>query len=304
MIVKGKKRAKLLMLMLSVSAVAGCNSAMTTAEIPLQETIPLAYFDQYLDLAEQAIQHKKYEDAKRFLEKTLLRDPDNSRAKLLLAEMQFSRGQMNLAGLSFKRLMDNVQVKAKALQGYGLVLLKSHQEDEAVSYLKQATALDPGLWRAWNGLGYYYDHVQDWQKSEASYGHAITLRPDRAILYNNRGFSRLLQKKMEGAIADLLKAIQLAPDNTLARLNLQLALATAGEYGQAMSLEAQDTSANGLNNVGYVALLKGDYSNAESFLTQAMATSYWFHEKAWKNLGLLHSLNEETDKAAGTPSKE
>lgn len=278
---------------LFVGFLGACSSNSQTAYAPVKNSpIPLAYYDQYLNLAEQAIQHKKYREAKRLLEKVFLKYPDNAKAKLLVAEMQLSRGKVKLAAESFKRLLDDAEIKAKAMQGYGLSLLISGKAGDAETYLKKAVTLDESLWRAWNGLGYYYDSRQDWVNSENSYGRAIALQHYVAILYNNRGFSRILQKRTEDAIADLLKAIQLDPKDNTAKLNLQLAWASAGQYQQAMSLEQQNSPASGLNNVGYVALMKGDYLNAESFLTQAMETSYWFHERAWKNLGLLRSIRD------------
>ena len=285
----GKHGCKIIILSVSLSLLAGCSTVRPIEQAALEEAIPVAYYDHYLDLAEQALTHKKYESAKRLLEKVFLKYPGHVRAKLLVAELQFSRGNMHMALASFKKLLEEQDVKARALQGYGLALLTTDKSEEAVIVLKEAVELDPTLWRAWNGLGYYYDGDQDWDNAEFSYGQAIALDKNSSILFNNRGFSRLLQRRTEGAIADLIQAIQLDPENTTASLNLQLALATAGRYQQAMSLSAQDVPANGLNNVGYIALLKGDYYKAESFLTQAMETSYWFHEKAWRNLGLLRS---------------
>lgn len=300
----GKHGCKILVMSLCVSSLVACSTARPIAQAPLEEAVPVAYYDQYLDLAEQALAHKKYESAKRLLEKVFLKYPGHVQARLLVAEMQFSQGNMEMARVSFKKLVNEQGVKARALQGYGLALLTTGKADEAEIALKEAMELDPTLWRAWNGLGYYYDRNQDWQKSEFSYGQAIALEQNSSILFNNRGFSRLLQKNTDGAIIDLIQAIQLDPENTTASLNLQLALATAGRYQQAMSLSAQDVPANGMNNVGYIAFLKGDYYKAESFLTQAMETSYWFHEKAWRNLGLLRSQRQIEDEQSDKGTSE
>lgn len=282
----------ILVVVVFVSFLGACTSVRPMVMAPVKDTVSLVHADRYLDIAEQALRHKKYEEVKRLLEKVFLAYPQNVRARLLLAEMQFLKGNMDLALVSFKRLVGEADIKAQALQGYGLALLTTGKPEAAVVVLKEAIAVDADLWRVWNGLGYYYDGRQDWDKSEISYSRAIALQKNSAILYNNRGFSRLLQKRTDSAIADLFKAIQLDPENKTVSLNLQLALATAGHYRQAMSLSAQDVPANGLNNVGYVAFLKGDYFKAESFLTQAMEKSYWFHEKAWRNLGLLRSLRD------------
>lgn len=292
MTMQKKQWRTILVSVIFVSLLAACSSARPTAMALMNDPLPLAQYDRYLDFAEQALHRKKYGKVKGLLEKVFLQYPDNVRAKLLLAEMYFFQGKMGLALVSFKRLIDEPDIKARAMQGYGLALLTTGKADEAVIILQKAIEMDVALWRVWNGLGYYYDGRQDWEKSEACYSRVIALQQKSSILYNNRGFSRLLQKRTDGAIADLLKATQMAPDNMTAHLNLQLALATAGHYRQAMSLSARDLQANGLNNVGYVAFLKGDYFNAESFLTQAMETSYWFHEKAWKNLELLHRFRD------------
>ena len=62
---------------------------------------------------------------------------------------------------------------------------------------------------------------------------------------------------------------------------------------------------NVLNNVGYIAILRGDYVRAESLLNQAMEASPTFNDKAWENLRYLETIKAvKKSKAEAGPGSE
>ena len=272
----------LLLLLLSACATSGATPPAATAPQPVSpETI--ATF-------ERAVEDGRYEDARLLLERLLLAQPDHPRALLAMAEIRLAHKDLEAAGKSFGALTDRPEVAARAQQGLGIALLLQGRAMEAETALRQAVALDPTLWRAWNALGSYHDRQGAWEPATESYDRALALRPDSAILHNNRGFSNLLRRHFEEAIADFSAALRLDPNLVPARENLRLAFAWTGQYQQALYGVPQFDIGRALNNVGFVALLRGDLAAAESYLLRSMEVDPKFNRIAHKNLEYLKDL--------------
>lgn len=180
----------------------------------------------------------------------------------------------------------------RSLQGKGLAYFKLKDVSKGQKFLKLAIERDPTLWRSLNALGYFYDSTESWTKASESYDQAIKHRPSLALLYNNRGFSQLLQKRFHASIIDLQTAIKLQPDLMVARLNLQLALAWKGEYARATLGADKNKKGEALNNIGYVALLRGDLKVAEAHFLRALEADAAYNKIAHQNLSYLRDLKE------------
>ena len=48
-----------------------------------------------------------------------------------------------------------------------------------------------------------------------------------------------------------------------------------------------------LNNIGYIAMLRGDLADAEGYLTRSMEASPSFNEAAWENMRQLAELKKQ-----------
>ncbi len=245
-----------------------------------------------LTLAERALSENRHEDARRLIERVLLSEPENWEAQLLLAELHLASGNSRLAEAVFESLLDKADVGGRALQGYGIVLTLQGSLDRGVESLNQAVAQDPSLWRAWNALGYHHDSNEDWAAAGASYGKALEGNPDSGLIYNNRGFSLLMQRRLEEAVADFNRALRIDPDLDVARENLRLALAWQGKYVHAMAGASDRNMARILNNIGFIALMRGDYGNAEAYLLRAMEADPRYNETAARNLSYLKQVQE------------
>ena len=139
-------------------------------------------------------------------------------------------------------------------------------------------------------MGSEFDRRHDWSGAEAAYAHAISASGGAAIVLNNRGFSRLSQKKPDLAMPDFVAALQKKPDLTQARNNLRLAMSMQGEYDRAIKGAAAADQAAVLNNAGFAAMLRGDYDKARELLTQAMKTKGGYYTLAAANLETTQSL--------------
>lgn len=245
-----------------------------------------------LGMADKAIEDERFDDAERLLERVFVSDPESVEGKLLVAELRLARGDPAGALAPFSELVEKPEVAARAKQGRGITLLLIGDGESAEKSLREAVSADATLWRAWNGLGAHQDSRGQWGSAEKSYRRALALRPAEPMLHNNLGFSLFMQDRLAEAIDSLGTALRLDPEFDLARTNLRLAFARKGQYLKALSGAQDQNLGRALNNVGYIALLRGDYESAEAYLLRAMQVDPSFNERAWRNLNYLKNLRE------------
>lgn len=276
-------------------AVAGCETIpQDSPELTLDPVIEKPA-PGTLELAERAIGEHRFADAKKLLDRVLLAEPDNMKARLVLAELQLASGFPKPAAAVFGALVDDPDVSALALQGLGIASVLNGDTREGYESLSKAVEQDPGLWRAWNALGYYHDTERDWAAADENYDKALAANPGSALILNNRGYSRLMQQRLEEAIEDFNRALAIDRDFELAQENLRLALAWKGKYVHAMAGATHTNMGRILNNIGFIAILRGDYENAESYLLRAMEADPSFNEVASRNLAYLKHVKELRD---------
>jgi Flp pilus assembly protein TadD len=279
--------------LLALTALTGCLGAGGNPPAAGPAPAPVAAVDpRATEWAEKALAQEKYGDARKLAERVLEAEPGNARAGLVLAELQLAAGQAEKAARDFEALAGDAEIGARALQGLGIALIRAGETQKAELALKQAVDREPGLWRAWNALGYLHDARNDSAGAERAYGQALAANERNAVLYNNRGFSRLMQRKADAAVDDFRRALQIDPQQELAKANLRLALAWQGHYAHAAAGASAAESGRALNNVGYVALMRGDLETAERYLSRAMAADAGYNSAAARNLAYLKSLRE------------
>ena len=297
-----RKAGKAACVGLMLSALAACAGGATQKDRPtVTAEMAQATKERAMDLAERAVDERRFDDARKLVQRVLISEPGNLRAHLIQAEALRGAGQPGKAASSFEKILakDELppQLAARAHQGYGLSLLFQGKPTTSREHLQKAVAFDRTLWQAWNGLGYLHDLEDEWDKSEFAYGQALAVRPDSAPLLNNRGFSRMMQGKSEAALADLQRSLRLDPELEVAETNLRLALASQGAYANALSGVPSEKRSDVLNNIGFMALIRGDYDNAEAYLRQAMDSDASFNKAAHRNLAYLESLKQSRSSA-------
>lgn len=247
-----------------------------------------------------ALDEQRYLDAGRMIDQAMISGAKDPRLILMGGELNLVRGRHDDALKAFNMVSQEPSVQARASQGKGIVLSILGRSDDALSTLQQAVALDPKAWRAWNALGGEFDRRRDWKNAEAAYELALSNSGGAAIVLNNRGFSRMLQNRLDEATTDLVAALQKKPDLAAARTNLRLTMGLKGDYERALAGGAQEDKAALLNNVGYAAMLRGDHAQAQDMFNRAITAKGQFYDRASDNLEMATGLRTRTEPPSDT----
>jgi Flp pilus assembly protein TadD len=257
--------------------------------------------DTQLAQIQRALDEERYLDAARMLEAFSIAGVRDPRLIILNGDLSLARGQYDDALSSFKEAETFGDYRAASYEGQGIAMAQLGRSNEAMAMLTKAVTANPAAWRAWNALGGEYDAKHDWTDAETAYDHALSDSDSAPVALNNRGFSRLMQSRLDDAVADFVAALGKKPDFSAARTNLRLAMAMKGEYDRATAGGAPDDQASLLNNAGFAAILRGDYAKAEDLLNQAMKAKGEYYGRASDNLTLARSLAAH---GQGTPSAD
>lgn len=286
-----------LLLGLTVTALTGCGtpsleSGQNNLTELLDRTLPT------VDQMKQQIADGQYDSAQDGLQRLRARHPEDLQVAFLLGEVLLHRGQPGSALEQYKAAVASPELQAASLQGAGLSLLQLGRMDEAAASLGQAIALDTSQWRAHNALGRIYDARKDWAAAESAYRNALAANSTSAALHNNLGMSFVMQQRFDEALGEFQQALELDHGLKVAAMNMRVAYALQGKYVEALAGVPESEMPDALNNVGYAALVRGDYKAAEAYLSRALEISPSYHRNAAANLdqlrGLLTLANKET----------
>jgi protein O-GlcNAc transferase len=174
----------------------------------------------------------------RELEKALSVNPADSSAQLNLAMAYAQTGQPGKAIPLFSRLETEARAKKQPLAPavlvpYAHALVGANQTAAATAKMKEAVEADPRNAELQDELGSIYAVRQDWQLAESAFNAAVGLKPDFAIAHLHLGATEQAQQK-PGAMDEMAKAYQLAPDNAVIAVEYGKALAAAGLDEQAL----------------------------------------------------------------------
>jgi Flp pilus assembly protein TadD len=278
-------------------AVTGCaasapqiNEDALRASAQSQETI--------LTAAEADITARRFQLASQRLARLDAAMAETPRVQFAMAEVLLGLDRPHEALARYQAVETDPAYQSLAWQGMGLSLLAIGDVPQATTQLEHAVAADPKLWRAWTGLGRAHDEQKRWADAAAAYDGALAAEPGSAVILNNMGMSLLLQHRYAEAAGAFESAIAKDPAMETARSNLRIALAWQDRYDEALAGLQSAERADALNNIGYVAMLRGQYPQAQRFFTQAMEASPTYHHGAAKNLEALKLLAKSKDTAA------
>jgi tetratricopeptide (TPR) repeat protein len=178
-----------------------------------------------------------------WFEETERLQPDDVPALVWLGEMYLAQNKLDAADPRFRKALSLEPRSAAARYGLGRVALARQDYGQAVTELEGALAISPTSSRIHYPLAMAYRGRGDRAKAEAH----LKLRGDvepspddslmaevggllkNAAAYEVRGAEALDKRQWPEAVANLRKAINVAPDNAFTRLNLGTALYLTGD---------------------------------------------------------------------------
>jgi len=264
------------------SAPSGSTDPGAAAATPVKDANPT-----YLAAGDATLQSGRFAEAMQIYQEVLVAEPKSVTAQYGVAEALLGQGKAGDARPIFEALTKNTEFQARALQGEGLALLTLGQRDQAATLFRQATDADPTLWRSWNGLAVLADLRREPAEAAIAYAHALAIDPTSAVLHNNLGYSHLLAGKADDAMAEFRKAHSLDPASETIQSNIRLVFAAQGNYAAAIRDVPKGRLAAVLNNVGYVAMQRGDLAAAGGYFARAMESSTSFNTIASQNIEQL-----------------
>ncbi len=149
-----------------------------------------------------------------------------------------------------KRGTTNEEAYRLYLLGKNLTMQRSVEEQKAIEYLEQAIRLDPNFARGYAGLAYAY---KDREKAKAAVEKALELDNNLSEAYAVRGSLNLFKIWCDFAQAekDILRAIELDPNNDLAHWLYGLLRSYQGRFDEAIR-EIETASAISPATVVYI----------------------------------------------------
>jgi Flp pilus assembly protein TadD len=198
--------------------------------------------------------------------------------------LQLEQGNEFPAMSAFQTAIAEDRDYAPSLEAIGLLYLQWKQSKHAEIVLTKAVKNDASLWRSHNGLGIIADLNGDSQSAQKQYAKALGLKPGSADILNNIGYSHFLSGDNQRAEQVLDSAVKKNREHRIAWDNMARVLARQKRYGDAYNiLVGQYGKAIAYHDVGYIALLNGDYIFADDYLSKAIHASPQYFEEAFNN---------------------
>ncbi|MEW7977650.1 MAG: tetratricopeptide repeat protein [Candidatus Sedimenticola endophacoides] len=218
-------------------------------------------------------------------------EPRHTEALLGVGDALLLEGKPGRAVPFYSQVLEERPDHPAAAEGRGLCHIRLDQAEAARADLQTAVKADPARWCAWNGLGVLATARGDYPDAIGYYNQALRLLPDSPILLNNYGYAQIQRRNLPEAEQALRRALAIAPGNTGLRNNLALALAWQGRYQEAFNtISSALPKATAYNNVGYVAMQRGELELARDYFTEALKASPTYHVQAARNLERLERL--------------
>jgi Flp pilus assembly protein TadD len=186
-----------------------------------------------------------------------------------------------------------------ALTALGLIYFADHQLADARTLLERAAAAAPGDWRSRNALGLIADVDGRHEAAVEHYAAALAASPGNPTILNNRGYSAYLAGDLAAAEADFKAALVVDEHYQKAWQNLGLVYARRGDYEQALRILQRVVSPYvAANDVGYIAMLSGDYDRAQTLFDDAIRLSPRYYATANENVAELRRRRVAQSQAA------
>lgn len=278
-----------------LGALAGCASAPERSESPTPLEAAVTIAADAVERAAEALAKGDTELALRLYVEAAEHDPNNADALYEIGTIYDEQYGGVLAAKAYAGAIRIDPTHARALEGLGLRYFADRQPEQAQPLLERAVAGNASLWRSHNALGLIADALGRHDVAAQRFAAALAARPGSATILNNRGYSRYLAGDLDNAERDFRAALTAEPGYDKAWQNLALVHARRGDYQAALTtLQRVVTAHVAANDVGYIAMLRGNFATAERLFAEAIRLSPRYYQTANENAAELRRRRTAT----------
>lgn len=180
---------------------------------------------QFLDWMSQAyIEKHEYDNALLFTDSILNISPDDISALRLKGVIYHRQKKYDEAIKTESLILSNKPNDPGALLNRSINYAELKEYQKAEDDNNFAAKVDTSLqYVAYNNTAYFIKiSTKDYKGAIELFDKSISLKPDFAYAYSNRGFCKLQLGDLSGANKDILKSLELDPNNSYAYKNLAL----------------------------------------------------------------------------------
>ena len=131
------------------------------------------------------------------------------------------------------------------------------------------------------------DRAGDWEAADIAYAAGVETSPAPAAMMNNWGVSLMARRELSRAEATLQAAVAIEPQFFAAKNNMAIARALQGEYDLPSIAMDDSERALLLNNMGLIAMRRGDTTQARALFAEAVETHPQHFPAAARHLAAL-----------------
>ena len=161
------------------------------------------------------VKAKQFDQAANIFQRTLALDPDNQKERCVLASIQLMAQKPQDAVATLEPLVESGNASSNSLELVANAYEDAGDTEKAVNSLRRAILLDPKNVNLYLDFAYICFSHQSFQVGVGVVSDGISERPDAAQLYFARGVLYVQLADYDNAEADLAKAYELEPNESL-----------------------------------------------------------------------------------------
>lgn len=182
-----------------------------------------------------ALDHLKQgrtQDAMAYLQDLLKKNPDDVKARQVLANVYFSSNEIEKAKKTYLEVLKR-EPNAETYNNLGVVYLKEENAGKAVESFQKAVNLDPGFARAYFNLGELSLISGRFEMSLGFFKKVETLDKNHPLVHYKLGISLAKTGRLEEALKEFEEAVKRDPENLRIKSDFGMTYMAAGKFNEA-----------------------------------------------------------------------
>ena len=276
-------RAKIYLAAAMVFSLAACEGGIADKEDPLgSNVIDAAQINDLLLTAGDPNESVTYFEA------ALAQEPERADFRRGLAKSLTRAKRFPEAGRIYEEMIALGQDKPSDKLEFAMVSAHLQKWDEVE---RVVSTIPSGLntSRRYVVEALLADHRQNWSASDAAYAQAESLTTNPASVLNNWGVSQMSRGDLSAATATFHRAVSYDSRLFSAKNNLAISRGLQGEYRLPLVPLTDEERAVLLNNLGIVAMRRGDEQIARGLFAAAVDAHPQFYASAADKLSALEA---------------